>query len=92
MNTLIELVEVYGLWIIFLITLFQSIGLPLPAFAILIFTAAITPTKTVDIISLLLIASFGSLIGDIILYFAGKRLGTSIPENCAGFRYRLTLA
>jgi membrane protein DedA with SNARE-associated domain/rhodanese-related sulfurtransferase len=92
MNTLIELVEVYGLWIIFLITLFQSIGLPLPAFAILIFTAAITPTKTVDIISLLLIASFGSLIGDIILYFAGKRLGTSIlgklcrislsPDSC----------
>lgn len=92
MNTLIELVQTYGLWIIFLITLFQSIGLPLPAFAILIVTAAVTPTKAVDIISLLMTATAGSLIGDIILYFAGKRLGTSIlgklcrislsPDSC----------
>ena len=92
MNTLIDLVQAYGLWIIFLITLLQSIGLPLPAFAILIVTAAITPTKAVDIISLLMTATCGSLIGDIILYFAGKRLGTSIlgklcrislsPDSC----------
>ena len=92
MNSLIELVQAYGLWIIFLITLFQSIGLPLPAFAILIVTAAVTPTKAVDIVSLLMTASFGSLTGDIILYFAGKRLGTSIlgklcrislsPDSC----------
>lgn len=92
MNTLIELVQAYGLWIIFLITLFQSIGLPLPAFAILIVTAAVTPTKAVDIISLIMTATAGSLIGDIILYFAGKRLGTSIlgklcrislsPDSC----------
>jgi len=92
MNTLIELVQAYGLWIIFLITLFQSIGLPLPAFAIIIFTAAITPTTAIDITSLLMTATFGSLIGDIILYQAGKRLGTSIlgklcrislsPDSC----------
>lgn len=92
MNTLIELVQAYGLWIIFLIILFQSIGLPLPAFAILIVTAAVTPTKAVEIISLIMTATFGSLIGDIILYFAGKRLGTSIlgklcrislsPDSC----------
>lgn len=92
MNTLIELVQAYGLWIIFLITLFQSIGLPLPAFAILIFTAAVTPTHAVEIISLLMTATLGSLMGDIILYFAGKRLGTSIlgklcrisisPDSC----------
>ncbi|MBB5635007.1 membrane protein DedA with SNARE-associated domain/rhodanese-related sulfurtransferase [Pedobacter cryoconitis] len=92
MNTLIELVQTYGLWIIFLITLFQSIGLPLPAFAILIVTAAVTPAKAIDIISLLMTATAGSLIGDTILYFAGKRLGTSIlgklcrislsPDSC----------
>ena len=92
MNTLIELVQAYGLWIIFLITLLQSIGIPLPAFAILIVTAAVTPTEAVDIISLILTATFGSLMGDIILYFAGKRLGTSIlgklcrisisPDSC----------
>lgn len=92
MNTLIELVQTYGLWIIFLITLFQSIGLPLPAFAILIVTAAVTPITAIDIISLIVTATLGSLIGDIILYFAGKRLGTSIlgklcrislsPDSC----------
>lgn len=92
MNTLIELVQAYGLWIIFLITLFQSVGLPLPAFAILIVTAAVTPATAADIILLILTAAFGSLIGDVILYFAGKRLGTSIlgklcrislsPDSC----------
>jgi len=92
MNTLIELVQAYGLWIIFLITLFQSIGLPLPAFAILIVTAAVTPAKAFDIISLLMTATSGSLIGDIVLYFAGKRLGTGVlgklcrislsPDSC----------
>lgn len=92
MNTLIELVQAYGLWIIFLITLFQSIGLPLPAFAILIVTAAVTSANTIDLILLVLTATFGSLTGDIILYFAGKRLGTSVlgklcrislsPDSC----------
>ena len=72
MNTLIELVQAYGLWIIFLITLFQSIGLPLPSFAILIVTAAVTPANALDIIALIMTATFGSLIGDIILYFAEK--------------------
>jgi len=92
MNTLIDLVQVYGLWIIFLITLFQSVGLPLPAFAVLIFTAAVTPAHAADVFLLLMTATFGSLIGDMILYFAGKRLGTSIlgklcrislsPDSC----------
>ncbi|AMR32315.1 hypothetical protein A0256_13245 [Mucilaginibacter sp. PAMC 26640] len=92
MNTLIELVQAYGLWIIFLITLIQSIGLPLPAFAIVIVTAAVTPANSFDVISLVLTATFGSLIGDIILYFAGKKLGTGVlgklcrislsPDSC----------
>ncbi|MFD2146146.1 rhodanese-like domain-containing protein [Mucilaginibacter antarcticus] len=92
MNTLIELVQAYGLWIIFLITLLQSVGLPLPAFAILIVTAAVTPPHTLNIISLALTAIFGTLTGDIILYFAGKKLGTSVlgklcrislsPDSC----------
>nr|WP_294943873.1 hypothetical protein [uncultured Mucilaginibacter sp.] len=78
MNTLIELVQVYGLWMIFIIALLESVGLSLPAFAILIVTAAVTPPDTIDIISLILTGILGSLIGDIILYFAGKRLGTAI--------------
>jgi membrane protein DedA with SNARE-associated domain/rhodanese-related sulfurtransferase len=92
MNTLIELVQSYGLWMVFLITLFQSIGLPLPAFAILIVTAAVTPINAINVASLVLTATLGSLCGDIILYFAGKRLGTSIlgkmcrislsPDSC----------
>ena len=92
MNTLIELVQAYGLWIIFLITLFQSIGLPLPAFAILIVTAAVSPINAVDIALLIMTAALGSLIGDILLYFAGKKLGSSVlgklcrislsPDSC----------
>jgi membrane protein DedA with SNARE-associated domain/rhodanese-related sulfurtransferase len=92
MNTLIDLVQAYGLWIIFLITLLQSIGLPLPAFAILIVTAAVTPPNVLDMVALVLTGTLGSLSGDIILYLAGNRFGTSIlgklcrislsPDSC----------
>jgi membrane protein DedA with SNARE-associated domain/rhodanese-related sulfurtransferase len=92
MDILIEWVQAYGLWIVFLITLLQSVGLPLPAFAVLIVSAAVTPINTIDIISLVMTAIFGSIIGDLILYFAGKRSCTTVlgklcrisisPDSC----------
>ncbi|RFZ91208.1 hypothetical protein D0C36_19930 [Mucilaginibacter conchicola] len=92
MDTLIELVHAYGLWMIFVITLLQSLGLPLPAFAILMVTAAFTPLTLTDIVALIFTGSAGSLIGDYILYSAGKRYGTRIlgrlckisisPDSC----------
>lgn len=78
MNTLVDLVQTYGLWLVFLITLLQSVGLPLPAFAVLIVTTAITPATETNIIILILTGSLGTLAGDLILYFAGKRYGTGI--------------
>jgi membrane protein DedA with SNARE-associated domain/rhodanese-related sulfurtransferase len=78
MNTLVDLIQTYGLWLVFLITLLQSIGLPLPAFAVLIVTTAVTPPTEANIIILILTGSLGTLAGDVILYFAGKRYGTAI--------------
>lgn len=78
MNTLVELVQTYGLWVVFLITLLQSVGLPLPAFTVMIVTAAVTPATTENVISLILVGSLGTLIGDFVLFFAGKRYGTGI--------------
>ncbi|SDG37057.1 DedA family protein/thiosulfate sulfurtransferase GlpE [Mucilaginibacter sp. P25] len=78
MNTLVDLVQTYGLWLVFLITLLQSVGLPLPAFAVLIVTTAVTPATEANIIILILTGSLGTLAGDLILYFAGKRYGTGI--------------
>jgi membrane protein DedA with SNARE-associated domain/rhodanese-related sulfurtransferase len=92
MNTLLELVQTYGLWIVFLITLLQSVGLPLPALAVLIVTTAVTPPITANIMALILTGSLGTLMGDFILYFAGRRYGTGIlgklcrisisPDSC----------
>lgn len=78
MNALVELIQTYGLWLVFLITLLQSVGLPLPAFAVLIVTTAVTPATEANIIILILTGSLGTLAGDLILYFAGKRYGTGI--------------
>lgn len=78
MNTLVDLIQTYGLWLVFLITLLQSVGLPLPAFAVLIVTTAVTPATEANIIILILTGSLGTLAGDLILYFAGKRYGTGI--------------
>ncbi|WP_114940717.1 DedA family protein/thiosulfate sulfurtransferase GlpE [Mucilaginibacter endophyticus] len=92
MNTLVELVQTYGLWVVFLITLLQSVGLPLPAFTVMIVTAAVTPATSENVISLILVGSLGTLIGDFVLFFAGKRYGTGIlgklckisisPDSC----------
>ncbi|WP_121812277.1 DedA family protein/thiosulfate sulfurtransferase GlpE [Mucilaginibacter kameinonensis] len=92
MNTLVELVQTYGLWVVFLITLLQSVGLPLPAFTVMIVTAAVTPATPENVISLILVGSLGTLIGDFVLFFAGKRYGTGIlgklckisisPDSC----------
>lgn len=92
MDTLIELVQAYGLWMIFLITLLQSVGLPLPAFAILIVTAAVTPPDVATVIPLIVTGTLGTLTGDIVLYFTGKKFGTGIlgklcrislsPDSC----------
>lgn len=78
MNALVDLIQIYGLWLVFLITLLQSVGLPLPAFAVLIVTTAVTPATEANIIILILTGSLGTLAGDLILYFAGKRYGTGI--------------
>jgi membrane protein DedA with SNARE-associated domain/rhodanese-related sulfurtransferase len=78
MNTLVDLIQAYGLWLVFLITLLQSLGLPLPAFAVLIVTTAVTPPTEASIIMLILTGASGTLAGDVILYFAGKRYGTGI--------------
>ncbi|NCD72508.1 VTT domain-containing protein [Mucilaginibacter agri] len=92
MNTLIELVQNYGLWMIFVITLLQSVGLPLPTYAIFIITSAVTPPTITNIGALIITGSVASLVGDYILYIAGKRYGTSIlgrlckisisPDSC----------
>lgn len=92
MNTLVHLVQTYGLWLVFLITLLQSVGLPLPAFVVLIVTTAVTPPTTANIIALILTGSLGTLSGDFILYFTGKKYGTGIlgklckisisPDSC----------
>jgi len=92
MNTLVELVQAYGLWVVLLITLLQSVGLPLPAFAVMILTAAVTPVTGTNLIMLILTGVLGTLTGDFILFFAGERYGTSIlgklckisisPDSC----------
>ncbi|MEN0052507.1 MAG: DedA family protein/thiosulfate sulfurtransferase GlpE [Mucilaginibacter sp.] len=78
MNTLVELIQTHGLWMVFLITLLQSIGLPLPAFTVLILTTAVTPLNAMNVAVLILAGSLGTLIGDFVLYSAGKKYGTSV--------------
>src|SRR5436190_1789559 len=92
MNTLVHLVQTHGLWLVFFITLLQSVGLPLPAFTVLIVTTAITPSTASNMMILIFVGSLGTLMGDLILYFAGKKYGTGIlgklcrisisPDSC----------
>lgn len=93
MNWLIHLLEIYGLWVVFIIMLLQSIGLPLPAYPFLLVAAALIKPTIYDDALLVFIGSAGTLIGDFVLFTAGRRYGTSVlgwickisisPDTCA---------
>lgn len=78
MNWLIHLLEIYGLWVVFIIMLLQSIGLPLPAYPFLLVAAALMQPTIYNAAFLILIGSAGTLIGDFVLFAAGRRYGTSV--------------
>lgn len=92
MNLFMDLIQTYGLWAVFATMLLESIGLPLPAYPILLVAAALMPPTTIDITAIILTGTLGTLLGDFIWFFAGKRYGSRVlgtlckisisPDSC----------
>jgi membrane protein DedA with SNARE-associated domain len=71
-----ELIQAYGLWMLFALVTFESLGVPLPGEAALV-TAALyaSTTHRIDILSVIMVAAAAAIVGDNLGYLIGRSLG-----------------
>jgi membrane protein DedA with SNARE-associated domain len=95
MNSLLHLVEQYGLTVVFFNVLVEQLGAPLPAYPTLVITGALLERSGYSGYSaplLLFIAVLAALIADFMWYLAGRRYGRKVmgtlcrislsPDSC----------
>jgi membrane protein DedA with SNARE-associated domain/rhodanese-related sulfurtransferase len=92
MPNLVELLQLYGVFIVFAIVLVEQGGLPIPAFPILIVAGALAVGGTISWPLCLLVAVLGCLIADVFWFKAGRFYGSRIlrllckislsPDSC----------
>jgi membrane protein DedA with SNARE-associated domain len=92
MQLLVELVQRYGLGLVFATVLIEQIGLPIPAYPILIVTAALSTQTSYGVPQVIASAVFACLLADFGWYRAGARFGRRVlrlmcqislsPDSC----------
>jgi membrane protein DedA with SNARE-associated domain len=76
-HALISLIPIYGPWIIFGIVALESAGVPLPGETILVAAALLAATTgQINILTVVLAAAAGAIVGDGIGYIIGRSLGS----------------
>jgi membrane protein DedA with SNARE-associated domain/rhodanese-related sulfurtransferase len=70
--------ERYGLLVVFLNVLLAEGGVPLPAFPILITTAALVTQSRQQALEIILVGVSGSLVADLAWYWSGRRYGRRV--------------
>ena len=79
----------YGVWIIFVIIFFESLGAPLPGETILITGSVLASTGHISLLPLLIFAYAAAVTGDSVGYFIGYFGGRKILERF-GYLIKLT--
>ena len=87
MNELLSLLSRYGYLLILANLFLESVGLPIPAAPILVAAGATAALGSLKILNVLLIALVASLLGDLLLFLAGRYTGWAI----LGFLCRLSV-
>ena len=77
MDTLLHIIESYGLWVVFFCVLLDQGGLPFPSYAPMIVTAALATDKHESLLPVLLVATVAALIADLAWFMGGRRFGSS---------------
>ncbi len=84
-----ELFSAVGIVVVFIVSLLEStpfLGLIIPAQTILIVAGFFAKVSDISFYYLFIFAVLGSLIGDVLSFYMGKRLGTDILQK-SGFRF-----
>ena len=88
MQTLLILIEHYGLWLVFVNVLLLQLGLPLPAYPTLIVTSALSVGGADSPLSVVAVAVLACLVADLFWYAASARFG----RRMLGLLCRLSLS
>jgi membrane protein DedA with SNARE-associated domain/rhodanese-related sulfurtransferase len=92
MQLLLTLIEQYGLWLVFANVLALQLGAPVPAYPTLIVVGAVSSRGHFNPAQVIAVAVAGSLIADLVWYWAGTRFGRRVlrlmcrislsPDSC----------
>jgi len=99
METLIHVIETYGLWVVFFSVLLDQGGLPTPSYAPMIVTAALATDARQPLWPILLVGSVAALLADVAWFAGGRRYGAQLlrlmcrislsPDSCVGTTRRI---
>jgi membrane protein DedA with SNARE-associated domain/rhodanese-related sulfurtransferase len=99
MDTLLHIIESYGLWVVFVCVLLDQGGLPFPSYAPMIVTAALATDRHESLWPVLLVATLAALIADVAWFMGGRRFGNRLlrlmcrvslsPDSCVGLTRRI---
>ncbi len=94
MEALLQFIEVYGLWVVFVCVLLDQGGLPVPAYPPIIVTAALAVDGEESLAAILFVAILAAVLADVIWYVCGRYFGTTMlrlmckislsPDSCVG--------
>lgn len=92
MQWVVTLFEQYGLWLVFATVLIEQLGVPIPAYPVLIVTGAVSARGDYSIAAILAVAVAASVVADLAWYWAGTRFGRRVlrimcrislsPDSC----------
>lgn len=78
MSTILELLQQFGLLIVFANVLLEQLGLPLPAYPTLLLSGVLIGNGQYSLDTLLAVAVIAALIADSIWYMAGRKYGKRV--------------
>src|ERR1700688_3084046 len=81
MQEIVRLTDQYGLLLVFLGVLLESLGVPLPSMPLLIVAGAFAMTGSLSAIEVFALAMLACLIGDFIWYLAGRHYGHKVMKQ-----------
>jgi membrane protein DedA with SNARE-associated domain/rhodanese-related sulfurtransferase len=88
MTQLIELLQTHGYWFVLVAVLVEQIGVPVPAFPVLVIAGALVAEGTLSAPAVLAIAVVAALLGDLLWFQFGRHFGSRV----LGWMCRLSLS
>ena len=98
MTSLLQVLEMYGLAVVFLAVLLDQGGLPVPAYPVMVVAGAMAVNTGAPLWPTLMVAILATLLADLLWFAGGRRFGAAMlrticrvslsPDSCVGLTRR----